>query len=162
MEGIVNFRVLVVDDSASLRQAYALVLEIEGMSVTTASNGREALERVRADKPDLILLDLSMPVMSGWEFRAIQRTDPRLARIPVIVVTAEEIEEAEADLLACHGLVRKPSPCEALITAIRTGLAAARPSDPRAPASYRASCGRAPSPASPARRARAAAGTGRN
>lgn len=80
--------VLVVEDEAYLCDLVADVLESEGHEARTASNGLEALERVRERKPQLILLDLMMPVMDGWEFIRSLRLNPDWDDIPVVVVTA--------------------------------------------------------------------------
>jgi two-component system, chemotaxis family, chemotaxis protein CheY len=80
--------VLVVEDEAYLCDLVADVLEAEGHTARTASNGMEALERVMERKPQLILLDLMMPVMDGWEFIRALRTNRDWANIPIVVVTA--------------------------------------------------------------------------
>ncbi|HET6436424.1 MAG TPA: response regulator [Anaeromyxobacter sp.] len=80
--------VLLVEDDADIRELMALVLSDEGYAVSTAENGLRGLELARERQPALIVLDLMMPVMSGWEFRAHQRADPSLAGVPVIVVSA--------------------------------------------------------------------------
>jgi CheY-like chemotaxis protein len=82
-------RILVVDDDADLRQSLVDLLEDEGYRTQAASSGREALAVLGGpDLPQLIILDLMMPDLNGWQFRDIQSTDPRLAPIPVLVVTA--------------------------------------------------------------------------
>lgn len=83
--------VLIIDDDAAIREALILALEDEGYQVQSANNGRDALDRLRRSprKPDLILLDLMMPVMSGWDFRREQERDPELADIPVVVLSAD-------------------------------------------------------------------------
>ncbi|MDQ3704774.1 MAG: response regulator [Chloroflexota bacterium] len=80
--------VLVVEDEAYLCDLVADVLEAEGHTARTASNGMEALERVMERKPQLILLDLMMPVMDGWEFIRALRTNREWTNIPIVVVTA--------------------------------------------------------------------------
>jgi CheY-like chemotaxis protein len=81
--------VLIVEDDRDIRECMADALEMEGYTVGLAGNGREALEVLRSGaRPDLILLDLLMPVMSGWEFRQVQLSDPLLSGIPVVVVSA--------------------------------------------------------------------------
>jgi CheY-like chemotaxis protein len=80
--------VLVVEDEAYLCDLVADVLEAEGHTARTASNGLEALERVSERKPQLILLDLMMPVMDGWEFIRALRMHSEWADIPIVVVTA--------------------------------------------------------------------------
>jgi two-component system, chemotaxis family, chemotaxis protein CheY len=81
-------RLLVVDDDPDGVEAMRFLLESSGFSVDTASNGREALQTMRrGPSPDVVILDLLMPVMNGWEFLDEVRHDDRLASIPVIVVT---------------------------------------------------------------------------
>jgi CheY-like chemotaxis protein len=82
--------ILLVDDDDGLRTALAEYLaDVGGYQVTPVTNGREALDHLKAGgRPCVILLDLMMPVMDGWEFRDAQRADPALADIPVLVITA--------------------------------------------------------------------------
>jgi len=82
-------RILVVEDDEDAREAMVALLQMKGYCAVPAGNGKEALDYLRqAPAPDLIILDLWMPVMDGWEFRTEQVKDPRLKEIPVIVVTA--------------------------------------------------------------------------
>jgi CheY-like chemotaxis protein len=81
-------RVLVVDDELDIREAVTEVLSYEGHEVVTASDGAEALRKARAAQPDVVLLDLMMPGMNGWDFRAAQLRDPSIASIPVVVLSA--------------------------------------------------------------------------
>jgi CheY-like chemotaxis protein len=81
-------RVLVVDDELDIREAVTEVLSYEGHEVFTASDGGEALRKCLALQPDLVLLDLMMPGMNGWEFREAQLRDPAIAGIPVVVLSA--------------------------------------------------------------------------
>ena len=80
--------VLVIDDDADIREALRCLLEAEGHRVTEAADGRMALGSLARGRVDVIVLDLMMPVMNGWEFREAQRGDPALADIPVIVISA--------------------------------------------------------------------------
>lgn len=81
--------VLIVEDDPAIREALQSVLESEGHTAHTAANGREALNLLRRiERPQLILLDLMMPVMSGWELLGMLRADPELSSIPVVVVSA--------------------------------------------------------------------------
>ncbi len=81
--------ILVVEDDADARAALIDILEITGFAAVPAGNGREALDYLRrASKPSCIILDLLMPEMDGWEFRIEQKNDPKIATVPVIVVTA--------------------------------------------------------------------------
>jgi len=100
-------RLLLVEDDESIRLALTDMLEDEGFSVTTAGDGRDALAALRCGAPpDVILLDLMMPVMDGWEFRVEQRSDPLLARIPLLAMSADLSAKARA--IAADGYVRKP------------------------------------------------------
>jgi CheY-like chemotaxis protein len=101
--------VLIVEDNPDLREGLGDLLEAEGYAVAGAANGQEALARLQSEPPPcLILLDLMMPVMNGWEFRAAQRRDPALAEIPVVLISALEGLERLAGNLAAAGYLRKP------------------------------------------------------
>ncbi|MFN7914312.1 MAG: response regulator transcription factor [Vicinamibacterales bacterium] len=81
--------VLIVEDDADLREMMAQLLALEGFQSKTVSNGREALAYLQhGDRPDLILLDLMMPVMDGWEFRRRQVQDASISGVPVVVLSA--------------------------------------------------------------------------
>ena len=83
-----NF-VLIVDDDPDLLEVTSFVIEAEGMAVETARNGEEALALLRTGRrPRLVLLDLMMPVMNGWEFLNEVAKDPLLREIPIVVLTA--------------------------------------------------------------------------
>jgi CheY-like chemotaxis protein len=95
--------VMIVEDDHDTREMLGRFLELEGFEVRTAANGELALEALREQgrAPSVILLDLMMPVMNGWQFREKQARDPRFSRIPVVVVTAagprDDIPEINAD-----------------------------------------------------------------
>src|SRR5688572_5458821 len=81
--------ILVVEDDPEQRETLCAMLDLEGFEHAEASNGREALDYLEGfPAPCLVLLDLDMPVMNGWDFRRIQLADERLSAIPVVVVTA--------------------------------------------------------------------------
>ena len=80
--------VLVVDDDGHIRDSVRMALEDEGFRVKTARDGREALDKVRRDPPDAILLDLMMPTMDGWGFLAAHRTLSTECRAPVLAMSA--------------------------------------------------------------------------
>lgn len=112
--------VLVVDDDAEIRETLEEVLSDHGYAVACASNGLEALRYLRAAAPPcVILLDLMMPVMDGWEFRSHQRADPALSGIPVFVVTAGGNCEDAARKLEAAGCLRKPLALEKLLSVVR-------------------------------------------
>ncbi|MFZ1120114.1 MAG: response regulator [Candidatus Binataceae bacterium] len=93
--------VLVVDDNTDAVEALAQILEYEGYAVATAYDGREALDYLGGHPPpDLIVLDLMMPVMNGWELRAELAKLPAFAKVPIVVMTAlAEAAEIEADAI---------------------------------------------------------------
>lgn len=102
-----EIRLLLVEDDSSIRFALSDMLTDEGFDVTTVVNGRDALNELRqAAPPDVILLDLMMPVMDGWEFRVEQRADPLLAGIPLLAMSADLSAKARA--IAADGYIRKP------------------------------------------------------
>ncbi|HVP67700.1 MAG TPA: response regulator [Anaeromyxobacteraceae bacterium] len=80
--------VLVVEDHEDMRDALVEILRLEGYRVSWAADGRQALAEARLHRPDVILLDLMMPEMNGWQFRAEQSKDPELSVVPVIVMSA--------------------------------------------------------------------------
>lgn len=84
-----NARILIVEDHPTMREAMRLVLEGEGFDIDEAADGQRALEKMRADAPDLVFLDMNMPGSSGAEVLAEVRGDPATAGIRVIVVTAD-------------------------------------------------------------------------
>ena len=101
--------ILIVEDDSDLREALSDVLRDEGYSVASAADGREALDRLRRDlRPSLILLDLTMPVMNGWQFRAEQRRDPALSEIPVVVLSAGDHLADQMVPLGIEDYVHKP------------------------------------------------------
>lgn len=81
-------RVLLVEDDPDVRSTLAGFLEQEGYEVRTAENGREGLDQLEVEKPGLVLLDLMMPVMNGWEFLEEKNHKPQVSRVPVLVISA--------------------------------------------------------------------------
>src|SRR5204863_4670461 len=97
--------VLIVDDDPDLLEVTSFVIENEGMAVETAKDGEEALALLRARRlPTLVLLDLMMPVMNGWEFLATIAQDPLLQDIPIVVLTAGE----QVEVPGAMDVVSKP------------------------------------------------------
>ena len=113
-----GLRLLVVEDDEMIRDALTELLRDEGATVAAAVNGREALRGLRTDgAPDLILLDLMMPVMDGWEFRVEQRADAGLSHIPIIAMSADMSAKARA--IAADAYLRKPLDFAELVGRIR-------------------------------------------
>lgn len=114
---MMHHSVLVVEDDADVRGAVATVLEMRGYDVVEAQDGREALEALRAEPARfcLVVLDLFMPEMDGWTFRAEQMKDPHLATIPVLVVTADALAARRAVSTGVIATMTKPVDLDRLI-----------------------------------------------
>jgi CheY-like chemotaxis protein len=80
--------VMIVEDDEDVREMMQLLLKSHGYETMTAANGQEALDRMRDRKPCMVLLDIHMPLVSGWEFRERQLQDPALKDVPVVCLTA--------------------------------------------------------------------------
>jgi CheY-like chemotaxis protein len=113
-------RVLIIDDDPGARDALSSILGDEGFDVACACDGRAALDHLRsAPRPSVILLDLTMPEMDGWEFRSAQKQDPSLCSIPVIVVSAAgPLDQTPIDDINVE-IIRKPVDIDKLLQAIR-------------------------------------------
>ena len=111
--------VMIVEDDRDTREMLGRFLELEGFEVRTAANGQDALEALdeESDAPSVILLDLMMPVMNGWQFRERQARDPRFSRIPVVVVTAAGPRDDIPDISA-DAWLSKPVDFDRLLTTI--------------------------------------------
>lgn len=112
--------VLIVEDDRDIREAIVEVLTEEGYSVSAAADGRQGLDLLQgsAPLPDLILLDLMMPVMNGFQFREEQLKKPEFARVPVLIVTADANAGAKAEALKAAGFVQKPLKIQPLLDTI--------------------------------------------
>ena len=114
--------ILIVDDDPSIRESLLEVLEDADYCPLAVANGKEALEYLRQGyKPCVILLDLMMPVMDGWEFRAEQMADPQLGPIPVVVLTAH----ADPNGLKVGAYLHKPVQLRTLLDTVNKFCAAA-------------------------------------
>ena len=102
--------ILVVDDYDDAREMYRDYLEFAGFRVETARDGREAIEKARALQPDLILMDLSLPVVDGWEATRRLKANAALQHIPIIALTAHAMtgDEAKARAAGCDDYLSKP------------------------------------------------------
>jgi CheY-like chemotaxis protein len=114
---------LVVEDNDRAREALATILRMRGYTATTAADGQQALELLRAGPaPDLILLDMLMPVLDGWHFLQQIKGEPHLAKVPVVVVTGTILTRAWAWDHGCGGFVHKPVEPEELLAEVRRVL----------------------------------------
>jgi CheY-like chemotaxis protein len=116
-------RVLVVDDEEDIRSLMASVLDLQGYQVDQAADGASALALLRdGNQPSLILLDLMMPGMNGWQLLEVLHADPRLRKIPVVLVSGAGDLATRASALGVAGYLRKPFDLEALVTAVTHGF----------------------------------------
>jgi CheY-like chemotaxis protein len=118
IEQVLHKDILIVDDDLEIRDTLSELLHEEGYSVATAKNGHEALFLLRERiVPRLILLDLMMPVMNGWQFRQEQQRDPLLRGIPVVVISA-----TRAPAIDAAEILTKPIDLEVLLGAAKRNL----------------------------------------
>ena len=119
-----KYTVLIVDDIPVNIILLTTMLTRTNVGILTATNGEEALETVRKSKPDLLLLDIQMPVMNGWEVLKAINDDPELKGIPVIVVSAftspEDIEQSMR--LGAAGFIKKPVIMDILLSSVTSLL----------------------------------------
>jgi CheY-like chemotaxis protein len=114
-------RVLLVDDYPDAREMYSEYLEFSGFDVVEAGNGMEALQRAVDTTPDIILMDLSLPVMDGWEATRRLKADQRTKAIPVVALTGHALAGISegAKRAGCDAFVTKPCLPEDLVLEIR-------------------------------------------
>lgn len=110
--------VLVVDDDPDLLELISFVLEAEGFKTNAAADGVQALGAIEKQMPDLILLDMKMPIMNGWEFAAEFRRMFEV-RAPIVVVTAAEDAGKRAEEIGASGWISKPFDVAALVKVVR-------------------------------------------
>ena len=117
-------RVLLVDDYPDAREMYSEYLQFSGFDVIEAANGQEALQRASDASPDIILMDLSLPVMDGWEATRRLKADPHTADIPVVALTGHALQGISegARQAGCDAFVTKPCLPEDLVLEIRKVL----------------------------------------
>ncbi|TFL17925.1 response regulator [Jannaschia formosa] len=113
--------VLTVDDSASIRETIAFTLEAEGFEVVGAADGSEGLSQVQNRRFDLVITDLNMPVMNGFDFIRGARATPNGAGVPIVMLTTESKPEAKAEGKAAGatGWINKPFDGEKLVTIVK-------------------------------------------
>jgi CheY-like chemotaxis protein len=116
--------ILIIDDDVELREVIAETLQQCGFAVAVAANGREGLEYLRRGPATrLILLDLMMPVMNGWQFCSAKKADPSLAHIPVIALSAAAKKDPGSPYyIDVQDVIAKPVELEQLLTVVRRVL----------------------------------------
>jgi two-component system, cell cycle response regulator DivK len=113
--------VLLVEDDADNRLIYQVILEYAGYRVLEAGNGAEGIRLAREDRPDVILMDVSLPLIDGWQATGILKADPGTRRIPIIAVTAHALDRdrAKAMEVGCDGYLPKPVAPRAVVEEVR-------------------------------------------
>ena len=119
--------ILIIEDDDDSREALAGFLRLSKFRVVTASDGREGLALARHYCPKLILLDINMPTMDGFVFRAQQRADRAIQGVPVVVISARQDVAVMAEQLGAHGWLQKPLDFSQVLAAI-AGVRPAQPS----------------------------------
>src|SRR5262245_53960446 len=123
--------VLLVEDNEVNRYLVRFVLEKGGLRVVTAENGRDAIELARRERPDLILMDIQMPVMDGYEATLQMKADADLRAIPVIALTAHAMphERKQAVAAGCSGHIEKPIDTRTFVAQVSAFLPSAAAGD---------------------------------
>jgi CheY-like chemotaxis protein len=121
--------VLLVDDYPDAREMYGEYLEFSGFDIVQAANGAEAIQLAIDRQPDIILMDLSLPVMDGWEATRRLKADTRTSNIPVVALTGHALDGISegARKAGCDAFVTKPCLPEDLVVEIRRVLGAGKP-----------------------------------
>ncbi len=116
-----KLRILLVDDEPSIIKMVGKRLEVEGFEVMVAMDGQEALDKAQSIEPDLVVLDLMLPRLNGYEVCAMLKRDSRYQKIPIIMLSARSQEKDEKEALACGANVylKKPFNSKELVEHIR-------------------------------------------
>src|SRR5512135_3182422 len=115
------YRLLLADDSVTIQRVIELTFADEDIAVTAVADGQEAVRRIVADPPDIILADVNLPRRDGYEIAAFVKNDPELAEIPVMLLAGafEAVDEARARSVRCDAVLSKPFDPQELITRVR-------------------------------------------
>lgn len=120
--------VLLVEDNEDNRTVYRTILEHYGYKVMEARNGEDGVRMAREQRPDLILMDISIPVIDGWEATRILKADPKTNDIPIIALTAHALatDRAKAAEVGCDGYLAKPCEPRRVVAEVERFLGAAK------------------------------------
>jgi len=120
--------VLLVEDNEDNRTVYRTILEHFGYHVIEARNGEDGVRMAREDKPNLILMDISIPVIDGWEATRILKGDPDTKEIPIIALTAHALatDRAKATEVGCDGYLAKPCEPRRVVAEVEKFIGAGR------------------------------------
>ena len=121
-------KLLLADDSVTIQRVIELTFADEGVQVLAVGDGQQAIERVRSERPDIVLADVGMPERDGYEVAAFIKNDPHLAHIPVLLLTGafEPVDEVRARAVGCDGVLVKPFEPQMVISRVRELLAGKR------------------------------------
>ena len=121
-------KLLLADDSVTIQRVIELTFADEDVQVLAVGDGQQAIERVRSDRPDIVLADVGMPERDGYEVAAFIKGDPELAHIPVLLLTGafEPVDEVRARAVGCDGVLVKPFEPQMVISRVRDLLAGNR------------------------------------
>ncbi|MBC7788386.1 MAG: response regulator [Anaerolineae bacterium] len=113
--------VLLVEDNEDNRIVYSTILEHFGYSVIEALNGEEGIAKARSEMPDLILMDISIPVIDGWEATQVLKRDPATRAIPIIALTAHALaaDREKAFEVGCDAYLAKPCEPKTVVSEVR-------------------------------------------
>jgi len=116
--------VLIIDDAIHIRRLVARVLQQSGYNTLEAADGRQGVNLLKEQRPDIVTCDISMPYMDGYQFLEIAKQDPETKGIPVIVVTAvgQEAEIVKATEMGADAYLTKPFSSSHLLETIRSQL----------------------------------------
>src|SRR4029450_11857503 len=126
--GMSSKKLLLADDSVTIQRVIELTFSGQDVQVLTASDGEEAVARIAADKPDIVLADIGMPKRSGYDVSAFVKGRPELSHIPVLLLAAalEPVDEAKAKEVLCDGVLVKPFEPQQVIARVRELLGGAK------------------------------------
>ncbi|MBV9879445.1 MAG: response regulator [Gemmatirosa sp.] len=121
--------VLLVEDNEDNRIVYSTILRHFGYSVTEALNGEEGIAKAKSEKPDLILMDISIPIIDGWEATQVLKHDPETSMIPIIALTAHALasDREKAMEVGCDGYLAKPCEPRAVVAEVQRFLGKGNP-----------------------------------
>ena len=117
-------RVLLVEDNEDNRIVYSTILRHFGYHVSEALNGEEGIAKARAERPDLILMDISIPIIDGWEATQVLKHDPATREIPIIALTAHALasDRERARQVGCDDYLAKPCEPRTVLATVRRTL----------------------------------------
>ena len=121
-------KLLLADDSVTIQRVIELTFADEDVQVLAVGDGQQAIDRVKTDRPDIVLADVGMPERDGYEVAAFIKGDPELSHIPVLLLTGafEPVDEARARAVGCDGVLVKPFEPQMVISRVRDLLAGKR------------------------------------